>query len=85
MKANYSEKRRMAIASLNISKSLSPSTIVFMRQAALNCSKLISSAEGIQSMKKKSKAILVYNFYYTVFGQFISIVEAAKSLGCDKN
>lgn len=33
-------------------------------------------------MKKKSKAILVYNLYYTVFGEFSSIVNATKSLGC---
>ena len=35
-------------------------------------------------MKKNSKAIVVYNFDYTVFGEFNSIVEASKYLGCDQ-
>jgi len=35
-------------------------------------------------MKKKSKPILVYNFDYTVYGEFNSIIDAAKSLGCDQ-
>jgi hypothetical protein len=32
-------------------------------------------------MKKNSKAILVYNMDYTVYGEFPSITEASKSLG----
>ena len=84
MKANYSEERRMAIGSLNRGKNLSLSTIELMRQAALNRTKPLYSSEAIRNMKKKSKAILVYNFDYTVYGEFTSIVDAAKSLGCDK-
>jgi group I intron endonuclease len=84
MKSNYSEQRRMAIGSLNKGKSLSPNTIELMRQAALNRTKPIYSAKSIQNTKKKSKAILVYNLDYTVYGEFPSIVDAAKSLGCDQ-
>lgn len=84
MKANYSEERRMAIGSLNRGKSISLSTIELMRQAALNRTKPLYSSETKRNMKKKSKAILVYNFDYTVYGEFTSIVDAAKSLGCDK-
>jgi len=84
MKTNYSEERRMAIGSLNKGKSLSPSTIELIRQAALNRKKPIYSNEAIQNMKKKSKAVLVYNLDYTVYGQFSSIVSAANSLGCDQ-
>lgn len=81
MKANYSEERRAAIGNLNKGKSLSPSTIELIRQAALNRTKPIYSAEAIKNMAKKSKAILVYNLDYTVYGEFPSIVNAAKSLG----
>ncbi len=84
MKANYSEERRIAIGSLNQGKILSPNTIELMRKAALNRTKPIYSAEAIQNMKKRSKAIRVYNFDYTVYGEFPSITETAKSLGCDQ-
>ena len=84
MKKNYSEERRLTIGSLNKGKSLSPSTIEAMRQSALNRIKPIYSEEGIQNMKKNSKAILVYNMDYTVYGEFPSIIEASKSLGCSQ-
>jgi len=84
MKAYYSEERRIAIGNLNRGKSLSPSTIELIREAALNRRKPIYSAEAIKNMKKNSKAILVYNLDYTVYGEFPSIVDAAKSLGCDQ-
>lgn len=54
-----------------------------MKQSALNRIKPIYS-EGIQNMKKNSKAILVYNMDYTVYGEFPSITEASKSLGCSQ-
>jgi hypothetical protein len=84
MKANYSEKRRMTIGNLNRKKSFSPATIGNMRQTALSRSKLIYSSEALLNMKKNFKAILVYNFDYTVYGEFPSITEAAKTLGCDQ-
>lgn len=84
MKANYSEERRTTIGNLNKNKSFSTETIELMRQAALNRSKPIYSAEALKNMKKKSKAIIVYNFDYTVYGEFKSIVNAAESLGCSE-
>jgi len=84
MKDSYSEERRATIGSLNWGKSLSPNTIELMKEAALNRTKPIYSEESIKNMKKKSKAILVYNKDYTVYGEFPSIVDAAKSLGCDQ-
>jgi group I intron endonuclease len=84
MKSNYSEERRKAIGSLNKGKSLSPNTIELMRQAALNRTKPLYSAEGFKNMQKRSKPILVYNLDYTVYGEFTSIVEAASSIGCYK-
>ena len=82
MKTNYSEERRLAIGSLNKGKSLSANTIEAIRQSALNRIKPIYSEQAIQNMKKSSKAILVYNMDYTVYGEFSSIIEASKSLGC---
>lgn len=84
VKTNYSEGRRLAIASLDKGKSFFPSTIEAMKQSALNRVKPIYSEEGIQNMKNNSKAILVYNMDYTVYGEFPSITEASKSLGCSQ-
>jgi len=84
LKTNYSEEHILAIGSLNIGKNLSPSTIEAMKQSALNKIKPIYLTEGIQNMKKNSKSILVYNMDYTVYGEFPSITEASKSLGCSQ-
>ena len=84
MKTNYSEERRLAIGNLIKNKTFSPSTIEAMRQSALNRIKPIYSEEGIQNMKKNYKAILVYNMDYTVYGEFSSITEASKHLGCSQ-
>jgi group I intron endonuclease len=84
MKANYSEERKLAIGSLNKGKKLSSNTIEAMRQSALNRIKPIYSEEGVQNMKKNSKSILVYNMDYTVYGEFPSITEAPRSLGCSQ-
>ena len=84
MKLSYSEERRAAIGVLNRGKSFSPHTIKLMKEAALNRKKPIFSEESVKNMKKKSKAIIVCNMDYTVYGEFPSIVDAAKSLGCDQ-
>lgn len=81
LKAIYSEERRLAIGSLNQSKSFSSSTIEAMKHSAL---KPIYSDKSIQNMKRNSKGILVYNMDYTVYGEFASITEASKSLGCSQ-
>lgn len=84
MKTNYSEERRLAIGNLNKGKTFSPSTIETMKQSAFNRIKFTYSEQGIQNMKNNSKAILVYNMDYTVYGEFPSITEASKSLGCSQ-
>lgn len=80
MKTNYSEERRLVIASLNKDKSFSPATIEVMKQSALNRVKPIFSEKGVQNMKKNSKAILVYSMDYTIYDEFPSITEGSKSL-----
>lgn len=84
MKACYTEERRAAIANLNKGKKISKETIEAMQKAALNKIKPVYSEKALTNMKKNSKAIVVYNFDYTVFGEFNSIVEASKYLGCDQ-
>jgi group I intron endonuclease len=84
MKSNYSEERRLSIGNLNKGKSFSPETVELMREAALHLKPPIYSAKSLQNMKKGSKPILVYNKDYTVYGEFPSIIEAAKYLGCDR-
>jgi len=53
-----------------------------MREKALNRKNVIYSEKGIANMKKKSKAIIVYNLDRTKYGEFPSIVETAKALNC---
>jgi len=88
MKANYSEKRREKIGSLNSrvrSKTLSSETIEAMRESALNRKPLNYTEQGVLSaarMKKNSKPVIVKELNNTVYDEFNSIVEAAKALNC---
>ena len=77
MKANYSEKGREEIGSLNRGKTLSSETIETMRQSALNRKPLNYTEQGVLNMKKNSKPIIVKELNNTVYGEFNSIVEAA--------
>jgi group I intron endonuclease len=82
MKANYSEKRREQIGSLNKGKTLSSETIEAMRQSALNRKPLNYTEQGVLNMKKNSKSIIVKELNNTVYGEFNSIVETAEALNC---
>jgi len=82
MKANYSLERRKLIGDLNKGKKLSPETIEKIREKALNRGKVIYSEKRLANMKKKSKPIILYNLNNTVFGEYPSIIEAAKSINC---
>lgn len=84
MWANYSEHRRATIGSLNKGKSLSFYTKELIKKAASNRTKPVYLPQYLENMKKKSKAVRIYNFDYTVFGEFSSIIEASKSIGCDQ-
>lgn len=82
MKTNFSLERRMRIGNLNKDKNISKYTIEKMREIALNREKPNYSEEGLQNMKKKSKAILLYNLDFTVYGEYPSISETAKAINC---
>ena len=79
----YSQARKEWIKNLNKGKTLSPETIKKIREKALNRKPLIYSAEALANMKKKSKPITLYNLDWTVYGNFTSISDAAKTVGCD--
>ena len=84
MKTNYSLERRVQIGNLNKGKNLSTETIEKIRQKALSRdrTKIKLSEQAILNMKKKSKAIILYNLDYTVFGKYNSLTEAAKAINC---
>ena len=81
---NYSLKRRELIGNLNRNKSLSTETIEKIREKALTRKYISYSEEALLNMKKRSKAIIVYNMDRTVFGEYYSIIEAANSINCSE-
>lgn len=84
MRTCYSEEQKITIGNLNKGKILSFETREAMKNSALNRGKPIYSVEAKINMKNKSKAIRAYNLDYTVFGEFSSIKEGSKSLGCSE-
>lgn len=82
MKSNYSEERRNRIRNLNIGKTISEYTRNRMRERSLIRSKHVYTEQGIINMKKKSKAIILYNKNDTVYGEYNSITDASKILSC---
>jgi group I intron endonuclease len=84
MKNNYSIERRERIGSLNRDKKLSKDTIDKIKEKALNKEKISYSNEALLNIKKNSKSIILYNLDYTVFGEYPSIVEAAKIINCSE-
>ena len=84
MKTNYSIDRRELIGNLNRGKTFSLETKEKMRQRALNRTKTLFTPEALVNIKKKSKSVILYNLNKTVFGEYPSIVEAAKSINCNE-
>lgn len=82
MKSNYSLERRLLIGNLNRGKNLSVETIEKIREKALVRKKPFYSEQALLNIKKMSKSIILYNLDYTVYGQYSSITEAAKSVNC---
>jgi len=82
MKSNYSLERRLFIGNLNKGQNLSVETIEKIREQALIRKKPFYSEQALLNMKKMSKSIILYNLDYTVYGEYSSITEAAKSVNC---
>jgi group I intron endonuclease len=81
---NYSQERRERIGNLNRGLNLSKETIEKIRYKRTNRETSIYSEPTLLNMKKNSKPIILYNLNNTVYGEFASIVEAAKSTGCNE-
>jgi group I intron endonuclease len=84
MKSNYSIERRIRIGNLNKDKNLSKETIEKIREKALLRDKRTFSEEALLNMTKSSKPIILYNLNLTVFGEYSSITNAAKAIGCNE-
>lgn len=86
IKNQYSLERHERIGSLNRGKSLSVETKdkIMISKKALTKEKPNYSEQAILNMKKNSKPIILYNLNKTVYGEFTSIVEASKSIGCNE-
>lgn len=82
MKANYSLERRLTIGNLNKGKNLSEITKQKIREKALKRPVPIYLEQAKLNMKKRSKSIILYNLDKTVYGEYSSITEAAKSINC---
>lgn len=85
MKAIYSSERREAIGNLNRGKILSKNTREKMSKSAISIPIRAFSEEAKANMKKKSRSIKLYNIgNNTLYGQYNSITEAAKSIFCSE-
>lgn len=92
MKSNYSIERLIRIGNLNKDKNLSTfgrpkgrqETIDKMKEKALLRDKRTFSEEALLNMKKSSKPIILYNLNLTVFGEYTSVINAAKAIGCNE-
>jgi len=93
MKAKYSLNRRLQIGALNRGKTLSKETIENMRKSALIRKHYIYSDPSLKAsrqrwgggklnLKKKSKALSVFNLNGTLYGEFSSLTEASNILNC---
>ena len=82
MKMNYSMYRRELIGNLNRNKKYSIITKLKMKKKALLKKNRACSEKDLLNMKNKFKAIILYNLDRTVYGEFSSSVEAAKSINC---
>jgi group I intron endonuclease len=82
MKELFTDERREKIGSLNRGKILSPETIEKMREKALN--RLPMSEETKLKCVTHTRPVILYNLDGTVYGQYPTIIEAAKAINCNE-
>lgn len=82
MKDFYSEERRERIGSLNKGKKLLPETIEKIREKALNRPPM--SDEIKKKCIKHTRPVVLYNLNDTVYGEYPTILDAAKSINCNE-
>jgi len=83
MKDGFNDARREMIASLNRGKKFSPETIEKMRKKALN--KPSMSDETKKKCITNSRPVVLYNLNGTVYGEYSTILDAAKSINCGES
>jgi len=81
MKNSFNSER--FTTSLSKNKKFSPETTEKIRKKVITRKKINYYSEGLFNMKKNSKPIILYNLNNTVFGEYSSIIEAAKDVNCD--
>lgn len=82
MKDIYSDARRKKIGSLNKGKILSKETIDKMKEIALNRSPM--SDETKQNCISQTRPVVLYNLNGTIYGKYLTIIEASKAIGCNE-
>ena len=80
MKDIYSDARRERIGNLNRGKKFSPETIEKMREKALNRPPMSSVTK--QKCITNTRPVVLYNLNGTVYGEYSTILDAAKSINC---
>jgi group I intron endonuclease len=80
MKDVFNDARRKMIGSLNRGKKLSPETIDKMREKALNRPSM--SDETKKKCIANTRPVVLYNLNGTVYGEYSTILDAAKSINC---
>ena len=82
MKDLYSDTRREMIGSLNRGKKLSFETIEKIREKALNRPPI--SGDTKKKCIAHTRPVVLYNLNGTVYGEYLTILDAAKSINCDE-
>jgi len=80
MKDGFNDARREMIGSLNRGKKFSLETINKMREKALNRPPM--SDETKQKCITNTRPVVLYNLSGTVYGEYFTILDAAKSINC---
>ncbi len=82
MKEIYSDERRNTIGNLNKGKKLSAETIEKIRNKVLNRSPM--SDETKLKCVTHTRPVIIYNLNDTVYGEYSTIIEAAKAINCNE-
>lgn len=80
MKDVFNDARREMIGSLNRDKKLSPDTIEKMREKSLN--RPLMSDETKNKFITNTRPVVLFNLNGTVYGEYSTILDAAKSINC---
>ena len=80
IKDSFNDVRREMIGSLNRGKKFSPETIDKMRQKALNRPPMLDRTKN--KCITNTRPVVLYNLNGTVYGEYSTILDAAKSINC---